>query len=82
MRLRRKTGTTSLFIIIHLATTGGSGGIMCNTLLLATAARLELLEEVVALIVYKDECREVLNFNLPNGFHTYFGEFHALDALD
>ena len=82
MRLRRNTGTTSLFIIIQLATTGGSGGIMCNTLLLATAAWLELLEEVVALIIDEDKCWEVLYFYLPNGFHTYFGEFHALDALD
>ena len=41
-----------------------------------------MLEEVVAFIVDKDECREVDNFDFPNGFHTEFGIFYALDALD
>lgn len=41
-----------------------------------------MLEEVVALIVHQDECREVLHLNLPDSFHTEFGIFHALNALD
>ena len=41
-----------------------------------------MLEEVVAFIVDKDECREVDNFDFPNGFHTEFGIFYELYALD
>ena len=41
-----------------------------------------MLEEVVALIVHQDECREVLHLNLPDSFHTEFGIFHTLNALD
>ena len=44
--------------------------------------RLQFLEEVVPLVVYEDECREVLHGNLPDGFHAQFGVFHALNALD
>ena len=49
---------------------------------LAGRARLDLLEEVVALVVHEDEGGEVGHFNLPHGFHAEFGIFHALDALD
>lgn len=53
------------------------------TLLVALcAAWLYLLEEVVALVVHEDECREVFYFYLPDCFHAEFGVFHALDALD
>lgn len=41
-----------------------------------------MLEEVVAFVVHKDESGEVLNVYLPYGFHSEFGIFHALDALD
>ena len=52
----------------------------CRRLL--AAAGLQLLEEVVALVVHKDEGGEVFHLNLPDGFHAQFGIFHALDALD
>ena len=48
----------------------------------AGAPGLELLEEVVALVVNKDESGEVFNRYLPNGFHTEFGVLDTLDALD
>ena len=38
-------------------------------LILATEG-LQLLEEVVALVIDEDEGGEVLNLNLPDGFHT------------
>ena len=50
--------------------------------LLTTTSRLNLLEEVVALVVHEDECGEVFYFNLPDGFHTELGIFYTLDALD
>ena len=55
---------------------------MCCCLLTAWSPRLQLFEEVVAFIVNKDECREVLNLNLPDCFHTEFRIFNTLDALD
>ena len=54
-------------------------------LLLALLARcpgLQLLEEVVALVVYEDECREVLYGNLPDSLHAELRILYALDALD
>ena len=30
----------------------------------------EVCEEIVTLIIYDDECREVLDTNLTNGLHT------------
>ena len=48
----------------------------------ASCAGLQLLEEVVALVVHKDEGWEVLHLNLPDGFHAQFWIFHTLDALD
>ena len=42
----------------------------------------ELLEEVVTLVVHKDECREVLYADLPDSLHTEFRILYALDALD
>ena len=42
----------------------------------------ELLEEVVALVIHKDECREVLNLDLPDSLHSEFRILYALDALD
>ena len=44
--------------------------------------RLQLLEEVVALVINEDEGGEVLDLNLPDSLHSEFGIFHALDALD
>ena len=58
---------------------------MCwGRLLLAAAARprLQLFEEVMTLIVNEDESWEVLNGNLPNGFHTQFWILYALNTLD
>mgnify|MGYP004444934737 CR=1 FL=1 len=48
----------------------------------AAGARLQLLEEIVALVVYEDECREVLNINLPDGLHAKFWVLNTLNALD
>ena len=50
--------------------------------LLASAAWLQLFEEVVAFVVDQNEGWEVLNLNLPNGLHTEFGVLHALNALN
>ena len=50
--------------------------------LLAWSPGLQLLEEVVALVVYEDECREVLYGNLPDSLHTELWVLYALDALD
>ena len=58
------------------------GADLAGRRLVAAGAGLELLEEVVALIVYEDECGEVFYGNLPDGFHAEFGIFHAVDALD
>ena len=46
------------------------------------APGLQLLEEVIALVIDEDEGGEVLDLNLPDGFHTQFGILHTLDALD
>ena len=50
--------------------------------LLARSPRLQLLEEVVALVVYEDECREVLYGNLPDSLHAELRILYALDAFD
>ena len=42
----------------------------------------QLLEEVVALVIHQDKGGEVLHRDFPDGLHTQFGIFHALDALD
>ena len=39
------------------------------------ATRFQLLEEIVTLIIYQDECREVFHFNLPDSLHTQFRIF-------
>ena len=49
---------------------------------LARSPRLQLLEEVVALVIYEDECREVLYGNLPDSLHTELWVLYALNALD
>lgn len=51
-------------------------------LLAAGTTGLDLLEEVVALVVHKDESREVLDLYFPDSFHAKFGVFHTLNALD
>ena len=48
----------------------------------AARTRLELFEEVVALVIHEDECREVLHVDLPDGLHAQFRILNALDALD
>ena len=45
-------------------------------------AWLNLLEEVIALVINEDECREVLNLDFPDSLHTKFGVLNALNALD
>ena len=57
---------------------------MPQILILFCAGRpwFESLEEIVALIINEDECREILNFNLPYSLHTQLGVFYAFDALD
>ena len=50
--------------------------------LCARSPRLQLLEEVVALVIYEDECREVLCGNLPDCLHTKLWVLYALNALD
>lgn len=64
-----------LLIVMHL---------YYNKVLLRAARtpRLKLFEEVVALVINQNECGEVLNMYLPNGFHTKFGVLNALDTLD
>ena len=56
--------------------------LQCWFLLAGAAFLFDLSEEVVTLVINEDKCREIFNFNLPNGFHAEFGIFHALDALD
>ena len=41
-----------------------------------------LLEEVIALVVDDDECREVLHLDAPDGFHPEFGILEHLDRGD
>lgn len=41
-----------------------------------------MLEEVVALVIYNDEGREVLHANLTNGLHAQLWEIYHLYALD
>ena len=61
----------------------GAAFFILELLVLLTAIPwFQLFEEVIALVIYQDECREVLYFNLPDSFHTQFGIFYALDALD
>ena len=50
--------------------------------LCARSPRLQLLEEVIALVIYEDECWEVLYGNLPDCLHTKLRVLYALDALD
>lgn len=46
------------------------------------AAGLDLLEEVVTLVVYEDERREILHLDFPDSFHAKFGIFETFNALD
>ena len=53
---------------------------VANALLFTACPGLQLFKEVVSLVVNKDEGREVLDGNLPDGFHTEFGILNAFDA--
>jgi hypothetical protein len=44
--------------------------------------QIQFLEEIIALVVDDDEGREILDFNLPDRFHTEFGIFVNLDLFD
>jgi hypothetical protein len=46
------------------------------------AAFDDFFEEVIALVVDDDECREVLNFDFPDCFHAQFGVLEYLDGFD
>ena len=48
----------------------------------AGPAGTDVGEEVVALVVHQDVGREVLDGNLPDGFHTQLGVLDALDGGD
>ena len=41
-----------------------------------------LLEEVISLVVDKDECREILDMNLPYSLHPELRIFDAFYGLD
>ena len=54
-----------------------------NQGLLATSATwFDLLEEVVTLVVNKNECRKVFYADFPYGFHSELWEFNTFNALD
>ena len=55
---------------------------MYQLLTVASATRFDLFEEIITLVVYQDECREVFYFNLPDSFHTQFRIFYTFNALD
>ena len=65
--------TSILFIYRHYT---------CNELFAGRTPGFQLLEEVVALVINEDEGGEVFNGDLPDGFHTEFRIFYALDTLD
>ena len=48
----------------------------------APLARFELFKEVIAFIIHQDECREVLHFDFPDGFHAEFRILYALNRFD
>ena len=51
---------------------------LCNSLPLQP----ERSEEIVALVIDEDECREVLHTDFPDSLHSEFRELDAFDALD
>ena len=42
----------------------------------------DLSKKIVALVIYEDECGEILNLDLPDCFHAEFRIFEELDFLD
>ena len=42
----------------------------------------DLFEEVVALVIDEDKCREVFYLDFPTVLHSELGILDALDALD
>ena len=42
----------------------------------------DLFEEVVALVIDEDKCREVFYLDFPIGLHAVLGILDPLDALD
>ena len=38
-----------------------------------------LLEEIIALVIHEDECREVLDTDFPDSLHSEVRIFYALD---
>ena len=43
---------------------------------------LNLLEEIVAFIIYQHKCREVFDFDFPDSFHPQFWVGHAFQTLN
>ena len=54
----------------------------CKLAITRSVPRFQLGEEIVALIVYEDEGREVFYPDFPHSLHANLWEFHTLDALD
>ena len=42
-----------------------------HVLFTTSATRFDLFEEIVTLVVYQNECREVFYFDLPDCFHAH-----------
>lgn len=71
----------SFTIYLYIQKTDEQGNGPCSSVFFLIFA-LQCLEEVVALVVYEDESREVLHLYLPYSLHAEFGIFNAFDALD
>lgn len=50
--------------------------------LLHRTTRFELLKEIIALVIYKYESREILDIDLPYCFHAKLRIFEKLDILN
>ena len=48
----------------------------------ATLLTVDLLEEIIALVIDQNECREVFHFDFVDRFHAQFWVFHAFQTLD
>ena len=44
--------------------------------------QIQFLEKIIALVVDDNECREILDLNLPDRFHAELGIFLHRDLLD
>ena len=53
-----------------------------HVLFTTSATRFDLFEEIVTLVVYQNECREVFYADFPYGFHSELWKFNTFNALD